>query len=131
MERGRSGFTMTFKGEPMALPFNDPWERFRVGPIGSWNDDPAKRATYPGAQFPTEHYAQFMKQGVPRWTTTDNEIVAAYIALVDKICPCVVMVHSQSGSVRLQGAGGAARQGEGAGRRGADARAATSRRSSR
>jgi pimeloyl-ACP methyl ester carboxylesterase len=102
MERGRSGFTMTFKGEPMALPFNDPWERFRVGPIGSWNNDPAKRATYPGAQFPTEHYAQFMKQGVPRWVTTDKEIVAAYIELVDKICPCVVMVHSQSGTFGYQ-----------------------------
>ena len=39
-----------------------------------------------------------MKQGVPRWVTTDDEIVKAYIELVDKICPCVVLVHSQSGS---------------------------------
>ena len=39
-----------------------------------------------------------MKQGVPRWLTTDNQIVAAYIELVDKVCPCVVMVHSQSGT---------------------------------
>jgi pimeloyl-ACP methyl ester carboxylesterase len=39
-----------------------------------------------------------MKQGVPRWVTTDDEIVKAYIALVDKICPCVVLVHSQSGT---------------------------------
>ena len=22
-----------------SLPFGDPWERFRIGPIGSWNDD--------------------------------------------------------------------------------------------
>ena len=43
-----------------------------------------------------------MKQGVPRWTTTDKEIVAAYIALVDKVCPCVVMVHSQSGTFGFQ-----------------------------
>jgi pimeloyl-ACP methyl ester carboxylesterase len=98
MERGRSGWTSTFKGEAMALPFGDPWERFRVGPIGSWNDDAAKRTTYPGAQFPTEAYGQFMKQGVPRWVTTDDEIVKAYIDLVDKVCPCVVLVHSQSGS---------------------------------
>jgi hypothetical protein len=41
MERGRSGWTSTFKGEAMALPFGDPWERFRMGPPGSWNDDPA------------------------------------------------------------------------------------------
>src|SRR5256884_626086 len=43
-------------------------------------------------------YVQYMKQGVPRWLTTDDQIVAAYIELVDKICPCVVLVHSQSGS---------------------------------
>jgi pimeloyl-ACP methyl ester carboxylesterase len=98
MERGRSGWTSTFKGEAMALPFGDPWERFRMGPIGSWNDDPSKRVAYPGSQFPADAYPQFMKQGVPRWVTTDDEIVKAYIELVDKICPCVVLVHSQSGT---------------------------------
>src|SRR5262245_36182893 len=102
MERGRSGWSSTFKGEAMALPFGDPWERFRMGPIGSWNDDPAKRVSYPGSQFPAESYAQFMKQGVPRWVTTDAEIVKAYIALIDKVCPCVVLVHSQSGTFGYQ-----------------------------
>jgi pimeloyl-ACP methyl ester carboxylesterase len=98
VERGRSGWTSTFKGEPVALPFGDPWERFRVGPAGSWNDDKARRTTYPGTQFPIEAYDQFMKQGVPRWLTTDDQIVAAYLALVDKVCPCAVLVHSQSGA---------------------------------
>src|SRR5436305_6069619 len=98
VERGRAGWTDKFKGEPVFLPLGDPWERFRVGPLGSWNDDKAKRAIYPGVQFPIEAYEQFMKQGVPRWLTTDDQIVAAYIELVDKICPCVVLVHSQSGS---------------------------------
>ena len=116
MERGRSGWTDKFKGEPVFLPLGDPWERFRVGPIGSWNDDKAKRATYPGVQFPLDAYEQFMKQGVPRWTTTDDQIVAAYIELVDKVCPCVVLVHSQAGAFGYQGRRGAARQGEGAGR---------------
>lgn len=98
VERGRSGWTDKFKGDPVFLPLGDPWERFRVGPIGSWNDDKAKRVTYPGVQFPIDAYEQFMKQGVPRWVTTDEQIVAAYIALVDKVCPCVVLVHSQAGS---------------------------------
>ncbi|MGA7487780.1 MAG: esterase [Xanthobacteraceae bacterium] len=98
VERGRSGWTSTFKGDPVFLPLGDPWERFRIGPAGSWNEDKNKRTTYPGTQFPTEAYEQFMKQGVPRWLTTDNQIVAAYVALVDKVCPCVVLVHSQSGS---------------------------------
>jgi len=96
MERGRSGWTPSF-GEPVVLPLGDPWERFRIGPAGSWNDDKAKRTTYPGAQFPAEAYEQFMKQGVPRWLSTDEPIMAGYLALVDKVCPCVVLVHSQSG----------------------------------
>jgi pimeloyl-ACP methyl ester carboxylesterase len=98
VERGRAGWTNTFKGEPVFLPLGDPWERFRIGPPGSWNDDRAKRTTYPGVQFPIEAYGQFMKQGVPRWLTTDDQIIAAYIELVDKVCPCVVLVHSQSGA---------------------------------
>jgi len=98
VERGRAGWTNTFKGEPLFLPVGDPWERFRIGPPGSWNDDKAKRASYPGVQFPIDAYEQFMKQAVPRWLTTDEQIVAAYVELVDKVCPCVVLVHSQSGS---------------------------------
>jgi len=98
MERGRSGWTNTFKGDAVFLPLGDPWERFRIGPAGSWNDDKAKRTTYPGTQFPIDAYEQFMKQSVPRWVTTDDQITAAYIELVDKVCPCVVLVHSQSGA---------------------------------
>jgi pimeloyl-ACP methyl ester carboxylesterase len=98
MERGRSGWTDKFKGDPVFLPLGDPWERFRLGPLGSWNDDRAKRVTYPGVQFPIDAYEQFMKQGVPRWVTTDDQIIAAYVELVDKVCPCVVLVHSQAGS---------------------------------
>jgi hypothetical protein len=101
MERGRSSWSPTF-GDPITLPLGDPWERFRVGPIGSWNADKAKRTTYPGTQFPIEAYEQFMKQGVPRWLSTDKPIVAAYIELIDKVCPCVVLVHSQSGTFGFQ-----------------------------
>lgn len=35
---------------------------------------------------------------MPRWLTTDDAIVAAYIALIDRVCPCVVLVHSQAGT---------------------------------
>jgi hypothetical protein len=119
VERGRSSWTNTFKGDPVMLPLGDPWERFRIGPPGSWNDDKAKRATYSGTQFPIESYEQFMKQGVPRWLTTDDQIVAAYIELVDKVCrhgPQPVRL------VRLQGGGSPPGQGQGAGRGRAHAR---------
>jgi pimeloyl-ACP methyl ester carboxylesterase len=52
----------------------------------------------PGNQFPVEAYENYMKQSVPRWLTTDEAIVRAYLALVDKVCPCVLLAHSQGGT---------------------------------
>src|SRR5262249_29417700 len=40
----------------------------------------------------------YMKQTVPRWLSTDKAIVDAYVALVDKVCPCVLLLHSQGGA---------------------------------
>ena len=34
---------------------------------------------------------------MPRWTTNNAATIAAYVELVDKVCPCVVLVHSQAG----------------------------------
>ena len=102
VERGRSGWAMypdVFKGEPLFLTKQDPFMRFRIGDgPGSYNSDPAKMRLKPGSQFPAEGYHNFTKQGVPRWTTTDEAIIRAYTELVDKVCPCVVLIHSQSGS---------------------------------
>jgi pimeloyl-ACP methyl ester carboxylesterase len=39
-----------------------------------------------------------MKQVVPRWLTTDDATVAAYTELVDKVCPCIILFHSQGGA---------------------------------
>jgi hypothetical protein len=97
VERGRAGWAMypdIFKSEPVFLTTANPWERFRIGPgPGSY----ASKKTNPGTQFPVEYYENFVKQTVPRWTSTDEATIAAYVALVDKVCPCVVLVHSQAG----------------------------------
>jgi hypothetical protein len=97
VERGRAGWAMypdIFKSEPVFLTTANPWERFRIGPgPGSY----ASKKTNPGTQFPVEYYENFVKQTVPRWTSTDEATIAAYIALVDKVCPCVVLFHSQAG----------------------------------
>ena len=45
-----------------------------------------------------EAYANYMKQSVPRWLSTDNAIIAAYLEYVDKVCPCVLLLHSQGGA---------------------------------
>ena len=82
VERGRSGFSPPdiMKGEPLYLTVKDPYERFRIGDgPGSFE----RGTTWPGCTFPADRasYMQFTKQNVPRWTTTDDAIVAAYIAL--------------------------------------------------
>jgi pimeloyl-ACP methyl ester carboxylesterase len=105
VERGRSGFASpdVWTDSPIFLNYQDPFERFRIGAgEGSWNADPAKRKVLPGSQFPVEAYDNYMRQSVPRWLSTDNAIIAAYTALVDKICPCVLLLHSQSGQFGLK-----------------------------
>ena len=101
VERGRSGFASpdVWPSEPTFLNYQDPYERFRIGQgEGSWNADPAKRRPIPGTQFPVEAYENYMKQSVPRWLSTDEPIIKAYVELVDKVCPCVVLMHSQGGA---------------------------------
>ena len=101
VERGRSGFNQfapSMQGAPLFLTVENPFERFRIGAgPGSWNEDPAKRRQLPGNQFPADSYLNFVAQGVPRWTTTDQATIDAYVAEVDKVCPCVLVVHSQAG----------------------------------
>ena len=106
VERGRAGWAMPeiFEGEPVFLTVNIPWTAWRFGDPGTWDPDPAKRRPYPGLQFPLEAYDKLLKQMVPRWTTTNKPIMAAYNQLVDKVCPCVLLVHSQSGTFGYEAA---------------------------
>ncbi|UZE48667.1 esterase [Rhodopseudomonas sp. P2A-2r] len=108
VERGRSGWAQypdIFKGEPVFLTTGNPFERFRIGAgPGSYDPDPAKRKLLPGSQFPNDGYENFVKQNVPRWTTTDDAILAAYIAEIDRVCPCVILFHSQAGAFGFKAA---------------------------
>jgi len=106
VERGRSGWAMypdVFKSEPVFLTKEDPFVRFRIGTgPGSYSRDVSRMKTKSGTQFPLEGYDNYTKQLVPRWTTTDDAIIAAYVELVDKVCPCVVLIHSQAGQFGLK-----------------------------
>src|ERR1700743_885802 len=101
-DRGRRGWAQypdIFKSEPGFLTTANPFERFRIGDgPNSYDPDPANRKLMPGTQFAAVANENFVKQGVPRWTTTDDATIAAYIAEIDRVGPSVVMVHSQSGS---------------------------------
>jgi hypothetical protein len=73
------------------------WETFRIGPFGSYQTEAARRTAFPGTQFPTGAFDQFAKQFVPAWATNAVAAQAAYDELVQRVCPCVVMAHSQGG----------------------------------
>jgi pimeloyl-ACP methyl ester carboxylesterase len=106
VERGRSGFAEPeiFKGEPVFSTLGFAWEQYRIGAPGSFNTAPEKRVAYPGAQFPVEGYDNLVRQLVPRWLTTDDAILTAYLAEIDRVCPCVLLVHSQSGTIGYRAA---------------------------
>jgi len=108
VERGRAGWAMypdIFKSEPVFLTKANPFERFRIGQgAGSYSPDPAKQRVLPGSQFPVAAYDNFVKQNVPRWTTTDDAILRAYIAEIDKVCPCAILFHSQAGQFGFRAA---------------------------
>ena len=104
--RGRSGFNPTAINRARAesnaallpdlqiAPRERAWYFFRIG------------ATYPtpfpGSQFPVEAFDQYTAQLVPNAEATlpgaGVNTVQALGALLDKIGPAVVMVHSQSGA---------------------------------
>jgi pimeloyl-ACP methyl ester carboxylesterase len=97
VERGRATWSQLYDSQPIFRAKKEGWELFRIGPPDSYNIDPTKRTAYPGVQFPVESFDQFAKQFAPRWLTNDNATVAAYQQLVDKVCPCIIVVHSQGG----------------------------------
>jgi hypothetical protein len=101
MERGRASWARypeIYKGPPTMVIKKIAWETFRIGPFGSYQTDPAKRTALPGNLFPTASFDQFAKQMVPMWGSNGPNIQNAYDALVQKICPCVIVVHSQGGN---------------------------------
>ena len=104
--RGRSGFDPTpvnAVGDKAAPPEKMPslflgtiersWANFRFGP--------EYPKTFPNVQFPIPQMEQYLAQLVPNTEVTlagvGRNTVEALAALLDKIGPAVIMVHSQSG----------------------------------
>jgi pimeloyl-ACP methyl ester carboxylesterase len=105
--RGRSGFNATAINQAKAessvaplpsnvlmVPTELAWPLFRFGPTN--------RTAYPDTQFPTDAFAAFGSQGVPfGGATLEGGAMAtaprALAALLDKIGPAVVVVHSLAG----------------------------------
>ena len=103
VERGRSGwsrFPEIYKTEPLFRTKKEAWELFRVGATGSYET----RTPYPGQQFPLQAFDQLAKQFVPRWVTNDAATINNYEAYFRKVCPCVVIAHSQGGNLANEAA---------------------------
>ena len=93
VERGRSGWPALpvplWEDDPLSIPVEHAAERFRIDRNG---------------QFPMEALEQFGRQLVPRWITTDEPTLAAYLALLERTGPCAIVAHSQGGSFAFQAA---------------------------
>jgi pimeloyl-ACP methyl ester carboxylesterase len=106
-ERGRASWARypeIFSSEPFFRAKKEGWELFRIGAVDSYNAEPSKRVALPGSQFPLASYDQFAKQFVPRWATNNVATQAAYDTLVQRTCPCVIVVHSQGSTFAFEAA---------------------------
>ncbi|MGO1765853.1 hypothetical protein CAP48_16645 [Advenella sp. S44] len=110
VERGRSGFApwpQIWPDKPVIQTVDDIYSRFRIGKHAQGYDrDPAQRTAYLNSRFPLAAFDQFAKQMVPRWTHTNDAIVNAFKALLDRLGSASIVCHSQAGPLALQLAAG-------------------------
>lgn len=107
VERGRATFQRfpeIYKSEPIFRAKKEAWEIFRIGVAGSWSADPAKRLMNPGQLFPVAAFDALQMQMAPRWATNEAPTQAAYDALVERVCPCVIVAHGQAGLFAMRAA---------------------------
>ena len=107
LERGRSSFAKSpefFEGEVIFRSQQDAWRMFRFGPLDGFHVDRDKRTFFPGGQWPEEATDQYQMQVVGRWVGHDEITQQAYDELVQKVGPCVIISHSQSGAFSTQAA---------------------------
>jgi pimeloyl-ACP methyl ester carboxylesterase len=98
VERGRASWARSpefFAGEALFRTKAEAWELFRIGADGSWKQAADSSAAHADGRFPVAAFDQFMKQGIPRWTTNDTAIQAAYNELARQHGPFTIIAHSQ------------------------------------
>ena len=108
--RGRSSFDPSVinrakqESNPSLLPTVPLFTRERA--YANFRFGPKYGTPYPGGQFPLDAQDEYYAQLVPNTETTlpggGANTVKALAALVDKIGPAMVMVHSQAGAYGLE-----------------------------
>ncbi len=105
VERGRASWSRypeIYTTDPIFRTKKEAWESFLIGP--TYVNKPEDRVAFPDTKFPIQFFDQFMKEAVPRWSTNDAVTQEAYDALLQKVGPCVIVVHSQGGAFAEQAA---------------------------
>jgi pimeloyl-ACP methyl ester carboxylesterase len=104
VERGKSTwskFPEIYKTPPIFRTKKEAWELFRLGP--NYNDG-KNPVAYSNTQFPLQAFRSFAAENAPRWLTNDVPTQEAYDKEVQKVCPCVLVAHSQGTSFALRAA---------------------------
>lgn len=100
VERGRSSwaqFPEINEGEPMFQSYAERWTTYRLGPKPG--------VPFEGSRFDAGRYDQFMKQQVPRWTTSNAMVQAAYDEYFGSLDGgCIILAHSQGSLFALESA---------------------------
>ncbi len=108
VERGRAGWAPRdphFAAPALLRTAQDSFTQFRIGrPVRDGSLASLQAAAYPGCRFPLAAFGMFMRQVVPRWSTTDELAVDAYCALLEQVGPAIVVAHSQGGAFAFRAA---------------------------
>ncbi len=108
VERGRSGWAPRdphFAAPALLRTWQDSFTQFRIGrPVRDGSLASLRAAAYPDCRFPLDAFGAFMRQVVPRWSTTDELAVDAYCQLLEKVGPAVIVAHSQGGAFAFRAA---------------------------
>jgi pimeloyl-ACP methyl ester carboxylesterase len=77
------------------------WETFRIGRPGSYGDG---MRPFAGTQFPVTAFDAFATLAAPRFRSPRDVEVATFDAIIQRVCPCILLSHSAAGGPALAAA---------------------------
>ncbi len=104
LQTGRSPWSRYPEIDPEEPLFRDRaflWETFRIGPPGSYG---AGMRPFSGTQFPVAAFDSFGKLAAPRFHSPGEVEAATFDAIIQRVCPCILLAHSASGGAALAAA---------------------------
>lgn len=99
VERGRASWAPAnlVSEMPEHRTLEQAWDIFRFGPVAGYEAANGKRQAFGGQQFPVQALDELAKQFVARWTSTNGMALDAYVELIRRVGPCMVLAHSEGG----------------------------------